>query len=200
VSDTPSANELQQLQWLKNNAHSYGFILPYGSAGGVPDLGPGPEPWHLVWVGNSAAMGVYYDFISRAKNVGYDPLANAPNLQALFDSPESLASDKTSNSYELCKAMQSIIGATDPVALVMKKFLEGSYVGFDGETYVKLGYTSKIIGATIAVEQDEGFFIISAYARTSDEKVLKQGIKNIFKASFGTKLQGTKSLVKDLEG
>jgi D-alanyl-D-alanine carboxypeptidase/Beta-lactamase enzyme family len=201
VSDTPSANELQQLQWLKANANRYGFILPYGSQGSpAPDLGPGLEPWHFVWVGNAAAMSIFHDFISRAKNLGYDPLANALNLQALFESPESLSSDKTSNSYELCKAMQILITASDPVAVVMKKFLEGSYVGFAGETYAKLGYTSKIIGATIAVEQDDGFFIISAYANTSDEEVLKRGIKEIFKASIGTKLQGTKSLVKDLEG
>jgi D-alanyl-D-alanine carboxypeptidase len=159
-----------QLTWLRNNCQKYGFILPYMNTSG--DLGPGNEPWHLIWVGNGAAMSVFHTFISRAKATGYNPLSEAQ--EALFNNPGSLDSDKESCCYDLAKAFESVIKGTDPVSVVMKNALKGAYIGLEGEDRVKSGYTSKNMGVTLSVGDK---YILSAYITGSKVSDLQRGVK-----------------------
>jgi D-alanyl-D-alanine carboxypeptidase len=169
--EVPSASEQTELTWLKNNAIKFGFIIPYTTS--AVDLGPEPEPWHLLYVGTAPAMAVFHDFIARSKALGYDPLAQSPELQKVFNSPESLPAGKQTNCFDLCKAMALILKSTTPTSAILKNALRGSYIGFEGEEYAKLGYTSKVIGATV-VTSDK---IISAYLLGSSEQDLKVSMK-----------------------
>jgi zinc D-Ala-D-Ala carboxypeptidase len=40
--------------WLRDNAHRFGFVLPY-TAAAAPRTGYADEPWHGRWVGRSLA-------------------------------------------------------------------------------------------------------------------------------------------------
>lgn len=48
----------QEAQWLKANAHKYGFILRYTKER-VQDTGYGFEPWHFRYVGTDIATYIY---------------------------------------------------------------------------------------------------------------------------------------------
>jgi zinc D-Ala-D-Ala carboxypeptidase len=48
--------------WLRDNAHRFGFVLPYTSAS-VPLTGYVDEPWHARWIGA--------DLASRLQMLGY---------------------------------------------------------------------------------------------------------------------------------
>jgi hypothetical protein len=175
--DLASAGSAQvQLAWLRANATRYGFMFPYLNTTG--DLGPGPEPWHLVWVGNAAAMAVFHDFISRAKSLGFDPFLGDATLEALYRSPASLDTDKDTCNFDLCGAMALIQAGTDPVSVVMKKALKGAFVGIDGESASKVGFTSKVFGCTIVVDDQ---YILSAYAQGPESKILKAGVRALAK-------------------
>jgi hypothetical protein len=141
------------------------------------DLGPNSqEPWHYIYVGTAPAMAVFHNVISRAKGLGYNPLSTAQ--QALFDKPESLPKDKTSNSYELAVAMAQIMAGTDPVSILMKSALSGSFLGVSGETHAKLGYTSRVVGVVSVI----GDTVVSAYSLNTSEPALRASVTLAIKA------------------
>ena len=57
--------ETKQSQWLKTNAHKYGFIIRY-QEGKESITGYMPEAWHVRYLGKSVASDVY------SKNVTYE--------------------------------------------------------------------------------------------------------------------------------
>ena len=59
-----------EADWLKDNAHRFGFVLPY-TAASVPLTGYVDEPWHARWVGAALA--------SRLQSLGYQ---DWPDLSA----------------------------------------------------------------------------------------------------------------------
>jgi LAS superfamily LD-carboxypeptidase LdcB len=167
---TPTNLEQVELTWLANNAQKYGFIFPYLNSSG--DLGPELEPWHLVWVGNAAAMAVFHDFIARSKTLGYNPL-NAEQ-ESLFNSPAALEEDKETCAFDLCNALASVLKGTDPVSVIMQKALDGPFIGLDGETKAKAGFTSKNIGVTLLIDNK---YILCAYATGSSRSNLERSVK-----------------------
>jgi D-alanyl-D-alanine carboxypeptidase/Beta-lactamase enzyme family len=179
---TPSAAEGAQLAWLKANAQKYGFIFPYLNTSG--DLGPGQEPWHLVWVGNAEAMGVFHEFIARALTLGYNPLS--PSQEKLFNSAASLEADKESCIFEVCKAMSLLLKGTDAVSKVAQDAMSGSYIGLEGENIAKVGFTDNVWAVCIQVE---GRYILGAYAPTHG--ALIKGVKALA-VSLSTKSTGSK--------
>ena len=52
-------NEFEEIRWLKNNAHKYGFILRYPNDT-EEVTGYNYEPWHFRYVGNMASY-MYYN-------------------------------------------------------------------------------------------------------------------------------------------
>jgi D-alanyl-D-alanine carboxypeptidase len=59
-----------EADWLKDNAHRFGFVLPYTPAS-VPLTGYVDEPWHARWVGAQLA--------SQLQSLGYQ---DWPNMSA----------------------------------------------------------------------------------------------------------------------
>jgi LAS superfamily LD-carboxypeptidase LdcB len=80
--------------WLKEHGSEYGFMLPYGNAGG--DLGPNNEPWHWVYVGKPPAMKLMAAFLGRARQASYDPLGGNSQLEAIYKSQTIARSTKIS--------------------------------------------------------------------------------------------------------
>jgi len=55
-------SEFNEIKWIHNNAHKFGFILRYPS--GLEDItGYNYEPWHLRYVGNVASY-IYYNHLT----------------------------------------------------------------------------------------------------------------------------------------
>lgn len=70
---SPSFRKSKEYRWLKANAPGFGFMLSYENDESHCDMGPHNEPWHWVFIGKPAARSLMEDFISRAKQCGYDP-------------------------------------------------------------------------------------------------------------------------------
>jgi D-alanyl-D-alanine carboxypeptidase len=70
--------------WLNNNAVKYGFVMSYPKNIST-DLGANYEPWHFIYVGDETAMGVFKDYIKRAKDGGFDILRGDSILNALYE-------------------------------------------------------------------------------------------------------------------
>jgi LAS superfamily LD-carboxypeptidase LdcB len=63
--------------WLRDNAHQFGFVLPYTTAA-VPMTGYVDEPWHARWVGE--------DLATRLQTLGYQtwPTLTADDVVAML--------------------------------------------------------------------------------------------------------------------
>ena len=59
-------NEFEEIKWLHNNAHKYGFILRYPD-GCEEETGYDYEPWHFRYVGDVAS----YIFYNKCTLEGY---------------------------------------------------------------------------------------------------------------------------------
>lgn len=72
--DTP------EVDWLKKNAHKYGFVISYPE-GKQSITGYRPEPWHVRWVGVNHATAVYNkNYLNANNNVTLESY-----LKDLFD-------------------------------------------------------------------------------------------------------------------
>jgi LAS superfamily LD-carboxypeptidase LdcB len=87
----PSFRTSKEFKWLKKNAPTYGFMLPYSNTSG--DLGPNNEPWHWVYVGKSPAMQLLAGFLSRARQNNYDPLLGDNKLEEIYKAQTITAAD-----------------------------------------------------------------------------------------------------------
>jgi LAS superfamily LD-carboxypeptidase LdcB len=69
--------------WLRDNAHRFGFVLPYTPAS-VPLTGYVDEPWHARWVGT--------DLAGQLQKLGYQdwPTSSADDVVALVRSEAGL--------------------------------------------------------------------------------------------------------------
>jgi LAS superfamily LD-carboxypeptidase LdcB len=81
---SPSFKQTKAFAWLRKNAKTYGFMLPYTEGSG--DLGPRAEPWHWVYVGKPAAMKLMANFVERARQFTRDPFLGDRKLEKIYRS------------------------------------------------------------------------------------------------------------------
>jgi LAS superfamily LD-carboxypeptidase LdcB len=81
---SPSFKQTKAFAWLRKNAKTYGFMLPYTEGSG--DLGPRAEPWHWVYVGKPAAMKLMANFVERALKLTHDPFLGDRKLEKIYRS------------------------------------------------------------------------------------------------------------------
>jgi LAS superfamily LD-carboxypeptidase LdcB len=81
---SPSFKKTKAFAWLRKNAKTYGFMLPYTEGSG--DLGPRAEPWHWVYVGKPAAMKLMANFVERALKLTHDPFLGDRKLEKIYRS------------------------------------------------------------------------------------------------------------------
>jgi LAS superfamily LD-carboxypeptidase LdcB len=91
---SPSFRNTKAFSWLTAHGREHGFMLSYANTSG--DLGPNNEPWHWVYAGKPPAMKLMADFLSRARQFNYDPLAGNKQLETIYRSQSGNTSTKVS--------------------------------------------------------------------------------------------------------